>query len=107
MVSHTIVTEIIFTLKGLARCSLKLRIYSPRRGWLISHASRRGELRKNAHAESSSKGVVGKTGTKIPTIPTANASTPIMGKKIFTLAKVINHAGIAIKPQKIVTFALK
>ena len=38
MVSHTIVTEIIFTLKGMARCSLKLRIYSPSRGWLISQS---------------------------------------------------------------------
>lgn len=46
-------------------------------------------------------------GNKIPTIPNANASTPIMVKKIFTPAKVINHAEIAIKPQKIVTFALK
>ena len=62
---------------------------------------------ENAHAESNSKGVVGKTGTKIPTTPNANASTPIMVKKIFTPAKVINHTEIAIKPQKIVTFALK
>lgn len=32
IVSHTIETDIIFTRKGMARYSLKLRIYSPKRG---------------------------------------------------------------------------
>jgi hypothetical protein len=75
----------IFARKGIALCSLKLRIYVPKYLWLISQLYKRSEPLKYAAAERSKNGVVGSNGTKIPIMPKTRHTVPLIIKKTFKM----------------------
>lgn len=63
-------------LRGMARRSSHAASGRPRWGWARSQASRLGELRANAHAAISRKGVVGSTGRRTPAKAMPTAAIP-------------------------------
>ncbi len=72
----------------MARCSRKLRMYSPKTLWLSSHSYRDGDAFNHTAAESSRKGVVGSSGRNIPVTPKANEMQPTMIKNILIAAQM-------------------
>ena len=75
----------ILARRGMARCSLKLRMYVPRYFWLINHSYNWLELRKKRAAESNRNGVVGRIGKNIPIIPNTNDKQPNMISNTFII----------------------
>ena len=64
------------TRNGIDRCRRQARIDGPRRGCSISHRSQRRLPREKQKAASSTKGVVGRSGSTIPTTPSARLTAP-------------------------------
>ena len=87
-VTHTIVTETIFTRSGKALCSLKFLMYAPRCLCDISQPYNRCELRIYSAAESSRNGVVGSTGRKTPIMPSRSDTLPKNAKRYFIILSV-------------------
>ena len=87
-VPHTSVTDITFTRSGIALFSLKLRIYVPILGWIMSHSYSRGELRKYNAAANNKNGVVGNIGKIIPNIPNPNDTLPKIINNHFMKTKL-------------------
>ena len=83
IVSHTNDTDTILARNGMARCSRKLRIYSPKILWLSNHSYRLGEALTQTAAERSRNGVVGSIGRNIPITPNASEMQPMTIKKIL------------------------
>lgn len=82
-VIHTMLTEMIFTLNGIALFTMKLVIYGPSLGWFISQSYSLFELRRKRAAASRSRGVVGRIGRNMPKIPSPNEISPSMASTIL------------------------
>lgn len=102
MAVHMMDTEKIFMRKGMAFSFRKSRIYSPKTGWLSNRLYNCSELRANSVADSNKKGVVGKTGKKIPAIPKLkliipkNTSKYFINNPLFFHARVLKRAKVVI-----------
>lgn len=86
-VSHNVVSDIIFTLSGIALYFKKDEIYGPKRGCSKSQSYSLLLPRKNNAAARSSNGVVGSTGRKIPKIPNPKDISPNMVRAILISCK--------------------
>ena len=75
--AHNMEMETIFTRRGIARSSMKSRMYRPSTRWWSSQPCSRSELRANNAAANNRKGVVGSTGSAIPNTPNATHTTPM------------------------------
>ena len=84
-VSHTILTDTILTLRGIALCSLKFFIYGPRCLCDNSQLYSLAELRMYRAADSKRNGVVGSTGRNIPDTPNTNDRLPNRTNRYFTV----------------------
>lgn len=71
-----IVQASCLTRSGIARRARQPRTIGPKRGCASSQRSQRSLPRAKQKAASSTKGVVGSSGRKMPIIPVTNASAP-------------------------------
>ena len=82
-VIHTSDTETTLVCRGIALCSRKLRMYSPKTLCVMSHSYSEGEAFNHAAADKSRNGVVGNIGRNIPVTPSANEIEPTIIKNTF------------------------
>ena len=68
--------ETILTRIGIDLCFKKLEMYTPIRGWFISHSYSPLLPRRKSAEASRRKGVVGSTGTNAPRMPNPRAMMP-------------------------------
>src|SRR5690242_11898468 len=74
---------------GMAPCSRQLRSVGPNWGWFSSQRSSRGDERAKQAAARMRNGVVGNSGRKAPTKPTATSTQPAAKKAgRFTAARL-------------------
>ena len=66
--------------RGMARCSRQSSTMGPNRGWVRSQRSQRLLPREKQAAASSTKGVVGRSGRKMPAIPSSRLITPAISQ---------------------------
>ena len=76
-------TDTTFTCRGRDLCTMKFLMYGPSLGCSISHLYREGELFRNRKDARSRKGVVGRTGRKMPRMPKPNDMIPNTAIRYF------------------------
>lgn len=93
IVIHKVVIETIFTFLLMALVAIKSCRYFPQILWFKSQLCHLSELLENKYKASSRKGVVGSTGKKAPTIPSATHKNPNI-INIFFKTQIISFAKI-------------
>ena len=76
-------TDTTFTCRGRDLCTMKFLMYGPSFGWSISHLYSEGELFRNRKDARRRKGVVGRTGRKMPRMPNPNDTIPNAAIRYF------------------------